>query len=693
MNTDAIMSLVHNVALLLALSIVYEMSNSFFKNKKHKRILFSSIFISLITLALMSTPYVLEEGITFDTRSILISVTALVFGTIPSITTAVVAVAFRINMGGVGTITGVSVIICSMLIGLFWRHCLIKKCRKNRTVCIYLMGFAVHIVMLACMFLMPYENAMNSIENIGLPVILMYPVGTVFLATLLFHQKDRNKATEKIKEAEERYSTIFNNYHTVMFLLDPDDGRLIDVNPAACVFYGYAREEMLQMTIYQINTLTNNDIENALSNAVRFKRNYFIFKHKKASGEIIDVEVFSGPITFRNKKLIYSMVHDITERIAFEKELRESEERFRSVVESSPDGIFIQTNRNFTYVNNASVKLFGAESSDQLLGMRVFDRFHPDYHEEIQKRITQLNDEKIVVTPMEEVFVKLNGDCVDVDVTAVPIYYNGQNGALVFARDISERKAMQQRQIEIDAQMRQQQKLEAIGTLAGGVAHEINNPINGIMNYAQLICDDVDENSIANKYSTEIIKETKRISTIVRNLLQFSRHEKQSHSYASIYDIIENTLSLIRTIIKKDQIQINVEIEENLPDIKCRSQQIQQVLMNLLTNARDALNEKYPEYNMNKQIIIKCLMFESESRRWMKISITDHGNGIPKVIKDKIFEPFFSTKPKELGTGLGLSISFGIIKEHHGSITVDTKKGEYTTFIIVLPIDNGWNKE
>jgi len=243
---------------------------------------------------------------------------------------------------------------------------------------------------------------------------------------------------------------------------------------------------------------------------------------------------------------------------------------------------------------------------------------------------------------------------------------------------------------DVEAQLRQQQKLEAIGTLAGGVAHEINNPLNGIMNYAQLVADISESESNQSIYANNIIKETERISGIVKDLLQFSRQEKQSHSYADFYDIVNRTVSLVNTIIKKDQIDLEIKLDDDLPQIKCRSQQIQQVLMNLLTNSRDSLNEKYPGYDENKKMKIICNQYESKGRRWIKLVVEDNGIGIPDDIQDKIFTPFFSTKPKDKGTGLGLSISFGIVRDHHGEIEIDSVEGEYTKIIVTLPVDNGW---
>ena len=275
--------------------------------------------------------------------------------------------------------------------------------------------------------------------------------------------------------------------------------------------------------------------------------------------------------------------------------------------------------------------------------------------------------------------------------SAIPILYNNTPSAIVFARDITDRLKLEKSQQSLEAQLRNQQKLEAIGTLAGGVAHEINNPLSGILNYAQLILDELPIDTSSAVYASEIIHETERISEIVKSLLQFSRQEKQSHSYAGIYDIINHTILLIQTIIKKDQIELILDIEENLPNIKCRSQQIQQVLMNLLTNARDALNEKYPEFNENKMILLSCRQFTADNRRWIRITVEDQGNGVPMELREKIFEPFFSTKPKELGTGLGLSISFGIVKDHHGQIHIESEPGKYTRFIVELPVDNGWD--
>jgi signal transduction histidine kinase len=239
------------------------------------------------------------------------------------------------------------------------------------------------------------------------------------------------------------------------------------------------------------------------------------------------------------------------------------------------------------------------------------------------------------------------------------------------------------------------------------------------------------------------------VATIVKNLLTFARHDRQSHSLARVQDIVEGTLSLVRTVIRHDQIALEMDVPESLPKIRCRSQQIQQVLMNLLTNARDALNEKYPAYDVDKIIRVTAEALERETPssirdgargdtrapgdaprsvalqgtigdaprsvalqdapgtvalqedqsslkpetrnlkpapvRWLRLTVEDHGTGIRPEIRGRIFDPFFTTKPKDKGTGLGLSISHGIVKDHGGALWLESEVGKYTRFHVDLP--------
>ncbi len=256
--------------------------------------------------------------------------------------------------------------------------------------------------------------------------------------------------------------------------------------------------------------------------------------------------------------------------------------------------------------------------------------------------------------------------------------------------DITERKRGEEERVQLEARLRQQQKLESIGTLAAGVAHEINNPLNGILNYAELLTNRLPAGDPLKRYADSIIRESERVSEIVRHLLAFSRQDRQEHSPARLCDIVAETMTLVRALFRRDQIEVTVRVAEDLPALKCRSQQIQQVLLNLLTNARDALNERFAGTDPQKRIEITAARFERSGRAWLRLTVADSGIGVPAEIRERIFDPFFTTKGRNVGTGLGLSVSYGIVKAHHGELTCESEAGVGTRFHLDLPVDNGW---
>ena len=397
-----------------------------------------------------------------------------------------------------------------------------------------------------------------------------------------------------------------------------------------------------------------------------------------------------------NIVFLWGAAQDITEQKQTEINLKESEQQLQRAIDESPIPIMLHAeDGEIIRISKAWTHSTGYTPEDIPTTGVWAEKAYGVNQEEVESVINSLyNLKKSQNDGIFNVSTK-NGDTLIWDFYSAYIgtLTDGRRVAMSVAIDVTEQKRLEAEKIEADARRNQQQRLESIGTLASGVAHEINNPINGVINYAQLIVDSTTTDSEQSTYAEEIIRESDRIANIVRDLLHFSRNEKQEHSYANISDIIVRSLSLIQTIIKQDQIEIQINVPEDLPQLKCRNQQIQQVIMNLLTNARDALNEKYPGYHEDKIIKLDCKQFEKESRRWIRVTIEDHGIGIPTEMKEKIFEPFYTSKSRDQGTGLGLSISYGIVKDHHGELTFETKQSVYTKFYLDLPIDNGWDLE
>ena len=372
-----------------------------------------------------------------------------------------------------------------------------------------------------------------------------------------------------------------------------------------------------------------------------------------------------------------------------EEDLRKSEEKYRVTFESTGTAaIIIEEDTTISMINSQFEKLSGY-SKEEIESKKSWTEFVVKDDLEKMKEHHRLRriDPDNAPRNYEFHFIDRHGDIRDIFLTVAMI--KGTKKSIAALLDITERKRAEEAKQALEAQLLQSQKLESIGTLASGVAHEINNPLMGMINYAELIKSRTKDDTLK-EFSAGIIAEGDRVAKIVRNLLSFARQDKESHSPAQIKDIIDASLSLIGSVLRKDQITLTVDIPAGLPRVnKCRSQQIQQVIINLLTNARDALNERYPDYDENKIVRISAKPYENDGAEWIRTTVEDHGAGIPDDVAERIFEPFFTTKPRDVGTGLGLSVSYGLIKDHHGELSVESEPGKFTRFHIDLPVNNG----
>lgn len=228
-------------------------------------------------------------------------------------------------------------------------------------------------------------------------------------------------------------------------------------------------------------------------------------------------------------------------------------------------------------------------------------------------------------------------------------------------------------------------QLAAIGELAAGVAHEVNNPINGIINFAQIMLDDAEKGSQQAEILNRIVKEGERIATIIYNLLSFARENENEQTFIDLNEVIRACISLVEHQLKNNGIEITTSFHDPSCLIRGNFLQLQQVVLNLLSNSRYALNERYREPSPLKKIHISCEPVTIDGEEYIRMSVKDLGTGIPQGILEKLFEPFFTSKPAGVGSGLGLSISYGIIKNHKGILRVDSMLNKYTEMIVEIP--------
>jgi PAS domain S-box-containing protein len=411
---------------------------------------------------------------------------------------------------------------------------------------------------------------------------------------------------------------------------------------------------------------------------------------------------------------------EIEERKKTEKELRESEARYEDLYDNAPD-MFVSVDAKTAKIlrcNQTLVKALGY-STDEIINQPIYFVYHPNSIEDAKKAFKSFT-ETGKVQNKELQLKRKDGSKIDVilNVSAV----RDEQGNILYSRSVwrdntlrkraeeelekhrnqlkemveEQTKELKETYMELNKEVEEKlnyqaeafrsAKLASIGELAAGVAHEINNPINGIINYAQMLVNKYELESKDHNVAKMIMKESDRIANIVACLLSLSRTTDKKKSLLKINDVIADIIALNGAQLRKDGIALTVDMPEDLPLLNANFNQLQQVFLNILTNARYAINEKYPNYNENKIIKIKGEKAAVENTTIVRLTLFDSGVGIPYDILNKIMNPFFTTKPAKQGTGLGLSISHGIISDHGGKLQIDSVYGEFTKVIIDLPV-------
>lgn len=355
-----------------------------------------------------------------------------------------------------------------------------------------------------------------------------------------------------------------------------------------------------------------------------------------------------------------------------------SENKYRVLLENLPQRIFYK-DINLVYVSCSENYAKDLHiRPEEIVGKTDYDFYPKDFAEKYRA------DDKMVIESgqtidAEEKYVK---DEKELFIHTIKTPLRDEHGAIIgilgVFLDVSEKVALQMEAEHV-------RHLVSLGELAAGVAHEINNPIMGVINCAQILFDRGGDGSRERDVANRIIKEGKRIANIVSRLLSYARRGEAKES-AKIHTLVLESLALTDAQLQKEGIIINVNVPQDLPAVFVQPQQIQQVFLNLISNARYSLNQKYPGEHAGKTLDITARQISLNNSPYIRIDFFDRGTGIPSGILGKIMEPFFTSKPKGKGTGLGLSISHGIISGHGGKFSVESNEGEFTRIIITLPV-------
>ncbi len=631
-----------------------------------------------------------------------------------------------------------------------------------------------------------------------------------FVLVSMFDITERVRAGEELHASEERYRLLFGEMTSAFALhriiLDesgkPCDYEFLQVNPAFEKLTGLSAGDVVGRRVSEVLP----DIE--FSWIARYG-------NVVLTGEPLQFEDYNRPLdkhfevrAFKAGPGQFAVVfQDITERKLAAEALIESETNFRLLVETAPDAIFIQTAGRFAYLNSAALKLFGAESAGQIVGRPLLERIHPDFHATAGERSRVLNDDRRPVSTMQQIYLKMDQSPVEIEVSAVPFKFKGDNGALAFVRDVSHRKkaeaalreseekyrllvqnaldaifisqdgaikfpnpkavewfglgseqpetvsfesiihpedravilGMHRRrqageaqtlpkvcrvvgsqgkefwvmvsavsiewdgrpaelnfvrditaQKKLEDQLTQAQKMEAIGTLAGGIAHDFNNILSVIIGNSEILNLTDAVTPSARDSLNQIMAASQRARLLVKQILAFSRHARQERLVINLKPIVKETIDFLRASLPTT-IQLKHYLDPKSGQILGDPTQIQQVLMNLCTNAGHAMEK---EGGVLEIILENVELGEEDARldsgteagRYLRLTVSDNGHGIDPVILPRIFEPYFTTKEQGKGTGLGLSVVHGIVKSHSGTIKVYTEVGKGTSFRVYFPL-------
>ncbi len=367
--------------------------------------------------------------------------------------------------------------------------------------------------------------------------------------------------------------------------------------------------------------------------------------------------------------------------------LAESERKYRTFVESSPDGLVTTDAKGYvTFVNRGLQMMLRSESRSALVGRHIAT-FYERGIEEAREIMTELESEGSFYN--REVIL-IDQDRRIPILTSASLLYNEEGkvvGTLGTFKDITERKALQLKLRQTEAQLIETLKMRALGELVAGVAHSINNPLMASSTLLHVIKESLqnkDAGALQENRLTILVECNRRIEAIVKHLKDFSRQSEGQFAATDINETIENALLISGQHLLNRNIRIERSLTPDLPPVWGDTNQIEEVIMELLANARDAMEEQ----SHLKQLKISTSLHSTEGNTEVLVEVEDNGKGIPPEVRSKIFDPFFSTKAKEKGTGLGLSICYGIVGAHGGRMEVDSVPGERTVFRVFLPAMN-----
>jgi PAS domain S-box-containing protein len=486
---------------------------------------------------------------------------------------------------------------------------------------------------------------------------------------------DRKRAEAALRASEEQYRAIFNAAADAMVLRNADF-RIVDVNPAFVAMSGYARDELLGKDRLITNPAGSEETIRALHRrAVAGETVLLETESLSKDGLRFDLELRGVPIQHCGVPHVLYIGRDISERKRAEAGLRASEEQYRSIFNATTDALVLRDRQaRIVDVNPAFLEMSGY-TREEVVG-------HGQWIFALPELTVRAKEMHTRVIAGESVHFEIkarrkDGTPMDIEMHAVPIRYRGEPHALGMARDITAKKQAEAGRAQLEAQLRQSHKMEAIGHLTGGIAHDFNNILTGILGYARLAAERpaaATDPKLARALE-EVELACNRARELIQQMLVFSRGRRGAARAVALAPLVRQAIRLVRSSLPST-LEISAELGSELPAALLDPVQADQVLMNLCINARDAMQgQGTVRIRLSPMTLHDAICTSCRGRvagTFVELSVADAGPGIPPEVMDRMFEPFFSTKEVGQGTGMGLSIVHGIVHEYGGHILVES---------------------
>lgn len=667
--------LLHNLATLVALSVFSFYIDMRWPASTRIGKLLQGVLFGMGSVMVMLTPVRFYEGIFFDSQSVALSVVSLYFGPVAGVVSAVIAFTGRLMIGGAGWLSGVITIVLSVVGGFifFIRRRFVLELPSVPF--LYLFGLFTHILILMGVYIgLPDNRAASTIRSIALPMLATYPIATILVGKILASLIRTRIDLFSLSRGKTFFQSLFRDHSAVKLLLDAHSGEILEANQAALSYYGWSLEELKSMRIHQINTMTPEQIERATNVARELKQSHFTFKHRRKDGSVRDVDVFSSPIHINGRDYLYSIIHDVTDRIHAEEQLHLKisalNSAFNAIMITDTDGGIVWANRAFTDMTGFDINEAVGKNPRDLVKSGI----HPTWFYSVMWG-TILRG---AVWKGELVNKRKDGSTYYEEMTITPVVdHHGQiTHFIAIKQDITDRKISEKLLLQNYEELKITNA--ELDRFVYSTSHELRAPLLSVLGLIELSREVVEKNHDAMSYLDMMRDSLMRADDTIKQILIYSRNSrlKPQVEPVDVKELVENHIQNIRNMKEADQVRFELDFPETAI-VHSDPMRLRTIIQNLITNA---VKYQRPE-EQDKWVRVR-LRFQENS---VDVSVEDSGEGIPEASMDRIFEMFQRNSNLSTGSGLGLYLVREMVARLGGTVTVTSEVGKGSCFVVNIP--------